>query len=376
MASRSSWFDRVILPGFAFKAVVIGGGYATGRELAAFFLPSGPQGGLMAMALATVIWSVVASLTFLFAFDWQARDYRTFFQRLLGPAWPVFEVAYLAAIVVILAVFAAAAGAIGKAVLGAPEIAGSLALMAGIVVAVTAGNAAVERLFKWVTVFLYAVYAVFVVFCLSRFGSLTLAALAKPQPAPGWVLGGATYAGYNIIGAIVILPALRHMRSRRDAVLAGLLAGPFAMLPALLFFICMVGFLPQIAGQTLPSDYMLGRIGLPVFRIVFQAMIFAALLESGTGAVHAINERVSKALCDRRGVGLTRLQRLAITVGVLIAAVFVAGWFGLVALIAGGYRWLAYVFLAIYVAPLLVAGASRLWRPAAPLTPNGEELAP
>ena len=40
-------------PGLGFKAVVIGGGYATGRELAEFFLPSGPWGGLAAIALAT-----------------------------------------------------------------------------------------------------------------------------------------------------------------------------------------------------------------------------------------------------------------------------------------------------------------------------------
>ena len=45
----SSFFQRYLLPGFAFKAVVIGGGYATGRELAEFFLPSGAWGGLAAM---------------------------------------------------------------------------------------------------------------------------------------------------------------------------------------------------------------------------------------------------------------------------------------------------------------------------------------
>ena len=48
----SSRFQRFLLPGFAFKAVVIGGGYATGRELAEFFLPSGPWGGIAAMVLA------------------------------------------------------------------------------------------------------------------------------------------------------------------------------------------------------------------------------------------------------------------------------------------------------------------------------------
>ena len=52
---KASWFQRFLLPGFAFKAVVIGGGYATGRELAEFFLPSGPRGGLAGMLLAMLL---------------------------------------------------------------------------------------------------------------------------------------------------------------------------------------------------------------------------------------------------------------------------------------------------------------------------------
>ena len=49
--NHSSAFQRFILPGLAFKAVVIGGGYATGREIAEFFLPAGPWGGVAAMAV-------------------------------------------------------------------------------------------------------------------------------------------------------------------------------------------------------------------------------------------------------------------------------------------------------------------------------------
>ncbi len=76
--------------------MVIGGGYATGRELASYFLPSGPWGGLAAMLLATAIWSAVCATTFLFALRTRSLDYRTFFKNLLGRFWPLFEVAYLA----------------------------------------------------------------------------------------------------------------------------------------------------------------------------------------------------------------------------------------------------------------------------------------
>src|SRR5581483_650866 len=129
MSSSPGWFQRLVLPGFAFKAVVIGGGYATGRELATYFLPSGPWVGLLAMALSMAIWSVVCTATFLFALQTRSTDYKAFFRNLLGPFWPMFEAAYFCALIVILAVFAAAAGAIGQSLLGWPLIAGSLILM-------------------------------------------------------------------------------------------------------------------------------------------------------------------------------------------------------------------------------------------------------
>jgi uncharacterized membrane protein YkvI len=51
----STWFQRYLLPGFAFKALVIGGGYTTGRELAEFFMPCGVRAGLCGMMVATAI---------------------------------------------------------------------------------------------------------------------------------------------------------------------------------------------------------------------------------------------------------------------------------------------------------------------------------
>ena len=359
--TRSTWFQRFLLPGFAFKAVVIGGGYATGRELAEFFLPSGPWGGLAGMALATVVWSVICVVTFLFARATQSEDYRTFFRHLLGPFWGAFEAAYAFLIILILAVFGAAAGAIGAAVFGWPPLLGALCLTLGIAAFVTFGNSAVERLFKYVSFFLYGVYALFLVLALGKFGDKIAAGFALPVHADGWAVGGLTYASYNIFGAVVILPMLRHLTSRRDAVVAGLLAGPLAMIPAVLFFICMVAFYPQIGGEALPSDFLLRRLDQPVFHVVFQLMIFAALLESGTGGVHAINERIASVWSQRRGHDFPRAGRLAVAAVLLIGSIFIADRFGLVALIAKGYRLLAWMFLAVYVLPLLTFGVWRLW---------------
>jgi len=361
--NHPSAFQRFILPGLAFKAVVIGGGYATGREIAEFFVPAGPWGGIAAMAVATAIWCVVCAVTFVFARRLRERNYRSFFRALLGRAWPIFEIAYLLFVVLILAVFGAAAGAIGAALFGVAPIVGTLCLMVAIALSVAFGNKSVERVFTWVSVLLYGVYAVFVVFALSAFGDRISQTFAAPGGwNEGWLAGGLTYAGYNIIGAVVILPVTRHLKSDRDAIVAGIAAGPLAMLPAFLFFICMCAFVPEIAGVALPSDYLLARLNQPWFRYLFQIMIFAALLESGTGAVHAVNERISTVWLARTRTPLGTRARGAVALALLVTCMLIADRVGLVALIANGYRALAYLLIAVYVVPLLTIGIWRLWK--------------
>ena len=370
---RSSWFQRFLLPGFALKAVIIGGGYATGRELAEYFVPSGPWGGLAAMLLATLIWSIVAALTFALARKLGAYDYRAFFEGLLGPAWIAFEIAYLIFVVLILAVFGAAAGAIGAATFGWPELAGSVLLALAILGFTAFGTGLVETLFKYASMLIYAVYALFLVFALASFGGLIGNGFANaPPPSGNWVAGGITYASYNIVGAVVILPVLRHLTSQRDAVVAGLIAGPLTMLPAILFFVAMMAFYPAIGGETLPSDFLLRQMAVPGFHVLFQLMIFAALLESGVGAIHAINERVSGVVEARGRRPLGTGARAAIGGVVLVGCMFVAARVGLVDLIASGYRFLAWLFLATFVLPLLTVGIWRLLRPA--LAPHMEAL--
>ena len=361
-AAAPTRFQRFWLPGLAFKAVVIGGGYATGRELAEFFLPSGPWGGLAAILVATLIFSLVCSVTFLFARHVQAWDYVTFFKQLLGPGWILFEGAYVLFIILILAVYGAAAGAIGASLLGLPAIVGTAALAAAIVAVVTFGNSSVERMFAYVSYLLYAVYALFILLAFTHFGDRISDGFSAGGPMIGWLGGGTVYAGYNLIGAVVVLPVIRHLTSDRDAIVAGMIAGPLATLPALLFFIAMIGFYPEIAGATLPSDFLLQKLNIPLFHLLFQLMIFSALLESGASSVHAINERIARALLNRRGITLSNRARLAIALALLIGCMFVADRFGLVALIATGYRALAYVLIAVYVIPVLTVGVWQLTR--------------
>jgi uncharacterized membrane protein YkvI len=113
---------------------------------------------------------------------------------------------------------------------------------------------------------------------------------------------------------------------------------------------------------------------MPVFHVLFQLMIFSALLESGTAVIHASNERIAHAWRSRRGANPGKRVRLAVASVLLVGSIFIADRVGLVALIAQGYRGLAYLFLAVYVLPLLTVGVWRLWRGPAALAPPAPAL--
>lgn len=359
-SALTDWFRRFLLPGLAFKAVVIGGGYATGRELAEFFIGSGPLGGLQGLIVAMVIWSVVCALTFALARAISAYDYRTFFQALLGPFWIVFEIAYVLLLVLIMAVVAAAAGEIGATALGLPNWAGTSALMAVVIGVTSFGTKGAENLFKYSSTLLYVVYAIFVVLAFSSFGGRIGPQLSSDVPTDGWFLGGLTYASYNVIAAVAILPFLRHFTSRRDAIIAGLVSGPLAMIPALFFFLAMIAFYPEIGEQALPSDFLLRQINIGWFHLLFQTMIFAALVETGVGIVNGLNERIAAAR-ERKGAQLTRNWRFLISAALVIGCGVLASRFGLVDLIASGYGAFGYIMLLVFVLPLLTIGTAKLY---------------
>src|SRR5262249_4496779 len=96
----------------------------------------------------------------------------------------------------------------------------------------------------------------------------------------------------------------------------------------------------------------------------------AALLESGSGVVHAINERIAMSLSGTTPAPFGTRARLLVASGLLLGSMVVADRVGLVALIARGYRAIAVVFFAVYIVPLL---ARALWR-ITPRAPRGSDV--
>ncbi|GAA3911802.1 YkvI family membrane protein [Luteimonas lutimaris] len=361
MSGPATWFQRYLLPGFVFQAAVIAGGYATGRELVEFFLPAGPWGGLLAMLVSMLVWSAVLMASFELARVARAYDYRSFFKVLLGRGWFVFEIGYFLLMIIILAVMGAAAGEIVYSLFDLPRLVGSLGMIAATGAMLVFNSAVIERFLTISVGYLYLVYAVFVVWSVVAFGDRIEANFASEPVTGNWVKAGVTYAGYNVATIPAVLFCIRHLAHRREALVAGALAGPLGMLPGVVFYIAMMGYYHEIGAEALPSAFLLAKLQAPWFEWAFQVAVMLTLVDTGVALLHAINERVAKSYEERQRP-MPRELRPAIAVGVMLAAVYAASAVGLVDLIAKGYGTLTWVFLAVYVLPLMTWGVWLLWR--------------
>ena len=356
--STAGLLKRYLLPGFIFQSVVIAGGYGTGRELAEFFLPYGPRGGIMAMMLVSMTcWSVVCAVAFEFARVFRAYDYRTFYRALLGRGWLLFELTYSLMLVVVLAVIASAAGSILQETFGLPYALGVTGIMVAIGFLVFEGTGLIERVLASWSFVLYGTFLVLFVWSLAAFRSEIGAALSSFPVEGRWWLGGIEYAAYNVGIIAVLLFGVRHVGTRKEALLAGGLAGPIAILPGFFLLLAMAGHYPEIARETVPVNYLLERLGSRAFQITFQICLFGTLIETGTGLIHGVNERLARTFGEK-GRELPPFMRPLIAVSLLIVGTLLAQ-LGLIELIALGYGTLTWVFLIVALLPLLTWG---IWR--------------
>jgi uncharacterized membrane protein YkvI len=357
-----STFKRLFLPGLVFQSICIAGGYGTGRELVEFFLQFGPVGGLLGMLFpATIVISVGSAICYELARKTRSYDYRKFLKLLMGRGWFLYEIAYLVTVLLVLAVVTAAIGSLMSETFGIPDTMGSVSLLVAIAFLVFKGTKVIERVMSVWSFVLYSVYVSIFVASMIAFGDLLSDGFAKTANSDGWLLSGFRYGSLSLSLVPAILFATTHIESRRDAMLAGLLTGPLFIIPAVLFFIAMVPHYPAIVDRPVPINYILEVLDLRWLQLAFIVMLVGTFIETGSGMIHAINERIAGAL-EAVDKSLSGRNRALIAIGLLIAALLMSR-FGIIDLISVGYGALAWIYMLILILPMFTIGVWKLVKP-------------
>lgn len=383
----TGWFGRLVLPGIVLQSVLIGGGYATGREIVAYGAKFGPRGWLAIVAIF-VGFTVMAALTFEVARVFRVYEYKGFMRRIIGRAWPLFDLLFGLMAVLVIAVMASAAAEIMDETLGVPSLVGTGIIVVAVGVLSYYGSRVIEAFKSVGTGLLYVAYLAFGALVLTRrwgevtdvFAGLTpsyLAAVGTPE-----VLGaGVLYVGYNLVAFPAVLFTLGRQTSRRQTLVAALVAGLMMTLPFALTWLCLMAFYPspEVMDAAVPWLPMLDAVGGGAVVAVFGVVMGWTLLETSVGLIHALLDRIDEDLKSSdveipgpgsppagegagagtaaRG-GLSRLQSGLLGAGILVAAAALSR-VGIIALVARGYTFMGYLFIALFGVPLLTVG---LWR--------------
>ena len=358
---NSTGFKKYLLPGFIFQSVVIAGGYGTGRELVEYFLNYGPLGGLLGMFLiTTILWSTLLAISFEFSRKFKAYDYRSFFMRLMGRFWVIFEILYLALLFIVLAVIGSASGVLLRDNFGLPYLAGVMIMLAAIGFLTFKGSLLIEKFLSGWSIILYLVYGAFFVVAFLKFGPEIKRNLFSAVALSKWPLGGFKYALYNMGVIPAVFFCLSHIETRKEAFSAGLIGGLIGIFPGFLFYVAVLGHYPSILPEEVPAVYVLKEAGIPLLLILYQVVLFGTLIETGTGFIHAVNERIRSTL-QAKGKELPALVRPLVAV-ILLGVSLGLSTFGLINLIAKGYGSISWGFFVVFFIPLMSLGVYKIFK--------------
>ena len=352
-------FLILLLPGFVFQSIIVAGGYGTGQELSVFFLSLGAREGLLGLILIPIpVISIAAILSFELARLYQAYNYRTFFQILLGKGWFAWEILFLTSLTIFFGVMGAAAGEIFSKTFGLPNIGGTLFLMISIAIIVFWGSALVEKVLSFWSFVLYLTYIFFFIWAFRLFGDNISHSLSLPSTGNSWVMSGTAFAGLQLSMMPAVLFALTHIKTRKQAIIAGSLVGPIAIIPGVLFYLVMLSHYPEIREVVLPSNILLESLGSRWFQVFFQIVLLGTLIETGAGVIHAFNERLASLYRSRKKTMPQKLRPLSAFVLMIIASLL--SKLGLVELILIGAKYFSWCYLMLFLAPLLSVGVYRI----------------
>ena len=356
---RAATFRRYVMPGLVFQGVLIGGGYGTGREIVEYFMQYGPLGGILGMfGITLLMWAFILAVTFEFARLFGNYDYRSLLMNLLGPFWVLFEVFYIVLLLIVLAVVGSASGVLLRDFVGIPYFVGVGMMLCSVGFLTFKGSGLIEKSFSVWSIVIYVVYLLFLMVSVVRFGDQIQANLSSSQVHPGWMLGGFKYGLYNMCVIPAILFCTRHIETRRQALSAGLIAAVIGLLPAFFFFLAILGQYPRVVAEEIPAVYVLERAQVPALLVVFVIMLFGTLIQTGTGFIHGVNERIQSAL-KATGREFPNWQRAVIATTLLVVSLGLAR-FGIINLVAQGYGIISWGIFVIYFLPLATFGVYRI----------------
>ena len=368
-------FHTLLLPAIIAQSMIIGGGYATGREVVQYAGRFGTWGWL-SVAIIAVCFSLVMALAFELARLAGAYDYKAWSRHLVGPFWWLVDLLLLSMMLLVIAVMTAAIGEVLQQTLAFPKPLSLVLALACVGFLTWRGSGFIERAKTWGSAALYLGYCAFAVLVLTApVGD------AAPPPPPGSeagagevVIAAVLYVAYNVAVVPAVLFCLHRQTRRSETFASGILSGLAMTIPFALTLACLLRFPhPSVMDAEVPWLRLIGTAadgragGAALWIALFGLVAGWTLIETAVGSIHALLHRVERNLGDlprrwRPAAGELTPRQKALTAVLVLAAAAGLSTVGIIDLVARGYGTLAWGFIALIVLPLFVVVPYRAFK--------------
>ncbi|NOS56564.1 MAG: hypothetical protein HOP37_09960 [Cyclobacteriaceae bacterium] len=356
----ASRIKRILLPGIILQSVLIGGGYATGREIVEYGGKFGASGWISGLAIF-LGFSLISILSMEACRQWEVYDYKSLLKKMIGRGWVAYEIAYLLLAILIIAVMAAAAGEILNNTLGFNQWVGVMLIVVLVGFLNYKGDEVITKLETIGTIALFSAYIIFSIAVFATRGSAIAAVFSNWDTsflpdAPHFgllVWTGILYVGYNLAVYPASFFTYRNIRSRKESIAAGFISGALMTIPWFLTYFALLSYYPNqdVLASTVPWLKMLEPFHT-IMIVIFGIVVGWTLVETATGMIHAFIHRIENEVMERSAQPMQKIHKAYISTVALVASLLLAQ-VGIIDLVAKGYEMMAYAMIAVYGVPLL-----------------------
>lgn len=360
--------SRYVLPGIILQSVLIGGGYATGREIVEYGAKYGAIGWLSGFA-SFIGFSLMAILSFEMVRLFKLYDFKSLLKSLIGPFYRLFDVVYIMLMLIIIAVMSSATGAIVEQMTGLNYWVGVSVITVVVGILNFYGEKIIACFESVGTVLLYIGYISFSALVISQ-GSGHISQVMSTGDisftpdvtvlSALWT--GILYVGYNLVVFPASFFTIKEQTNTKQSVIGGLIAGLLMTIPWFMTYFAIMAFYPDTSVLAAPVPWlvMMTADKAPSWLFLFFGLVMGwTLIETATGMIHAMLGRIDKGLADSDRPAMARSKRAVLTIAILAASAVLAK-FGIIDLIAKGYNALSYAIIVLLLVPLLTVGLYKI----------------
>lgn len=340
----------------AFVGVIVGAGFASGRELLLFFVDFGVwglAGALVSAALFTFLGMALAGL----GNRLQATSHKAVIEAICGPYlgrlvdWLITFFMFGVTVVML-----AGGGALLEQQFDIPATTGSVLVTLLVVAIVCLDVHKVMLAIGAITPLLILVASAIALYAVctrsQSFAALDELAGQQQAGARHWLLGAFLYVSYNIVAGAPILAILGgSARNGRVAVVGGLLGGAALGVLMLVMSAGLLSRLDSVAALPMPMLSIAGEVS-PVLGLVMSLIIFGMIVNTAVGMLFAFLSRLLPA-------GTAKFRWGSVITGVVGLGCSLVGFISLVGQVYPVFGYLGFILMAAVLLGWLRRGRGR-----------------